>query len=283
VSRDDTTRWPAPDAPGLLIGEAAELLGITVKAIRVYHARGLVPEMERDESGYRRYGPEELVALARINRLRAIGLTLREIAPLLGAADGGAALRERLAALDAQLGEEVAERERRRAMLGLLLAEGIDDPIGVTLADVWEERSISLLRAAVPGLTPEQELLERRFSRALAALLPAPSAADEAAALDALAPGLGDDAAFAGQHARFHALAAADPGDPEVAALAAEMRTTMREAMLAFGAAMPDGPAVGEEEMRRLQAGMAAAVAILPEAQRRVMELTLPALFGDGP
>ncbi len=51
---------------GLRIGDAAALLGITPKAIRLYHQRGLLAEPERDESDYRRYRPADLVALARI-------------------------------------------------------------------------------------------------------------------------------------------------------------------------------------------------------------------------
>lgn len=98
-------------------------MGITVKTIRVYHERGILPEPDRDESGYRRYSAAALVALARIRRLREVGPSLREIEPLVRADDGGKALRQALRELDRALAAEVPERERRRA----LLAEFVDD------------------------------------------------------------------------------------------------------------------------------------------------------------
>ena len=121
-------------------------MGISAKAIRVYHDRGLLPEAQRDCSGYRRYGAAQLVGLARITRLRAVGLSLREIAPLIDADDGGVRLRDALGDLDAALAAQVRECEQRRALLALVLDEGIDDPVAVSAADVCEERSIALLR-----------------------------------------------------------------------------------------------------------------------------------------
>ena len=38
----------------LTIGELASYAGVTVRAVRRYHAKGLLPEPERDHSGYRR-------------------------------------------------------------------------------------------------------------------------------------------------------------------------------------------------------------------------------------
>jgi DNA-binding transcriptional MerR regulator len=60
--------------PGLLIGDAARLSGLTSRAIRHYHAIGLLPEPARDASGYRRYGTADLITLVRIGRLRALGM-----------------------------------------------------------------------------------------------------------------------------------------------------------------------------------------------------------------
>src|SRR5689334_21899944 len=105
--------WPADDAPGLRIGAAAELLQITPKAIRVYHEYGLLPEPGRDASGYRRYDTSALVVLGRITRLRAAGLSLRAIRPLLAARDGGEALRAALRDLDESLAEEIEQRQQR--------------------------------------------------------------------------------------------------------------------------------------------------------------------------
>ncbi len=101
--------WPAPDTPGLRIGDAAALMRITPKAIRVYHEYGLLPEPDRDASGYRRYDSGALVVLGRITRLRAAGLSLRAIRPLLTANDSGAALRAALQELDESLGDEIEQ------------------------------------------------------------------------------------------------------------------------------------------------------------------------------
>jgi len=40
----------------LTISELASYAGVTVRAVRHYHAKGLLAEPERDHSGYRRYG-----------------------------------------------------------------------------------------------------------------------------------------------------------------------------------------------------------------------------------
>ena len=40
----------------LTIGQLAAYAGVTVRTVRHYHQIGLLPEPERDASGYRRYG-----------------------------------------------------------------------------------------------------------------------------------------------------------------------------------------------------------------------------------
>lgn len=268
------------------IGEAAALLGISVKTIRVYHRRGLVPEPERDESGYRRYAAGALVTLARIVRLRAVGFSLREIEPLVTGADCSAALRRALRDLDEVLAEEIAERRLRRALLGQLLDEGVDDPIAVAAADVWEERSVAWLRQLVPDLSAEHELVERRLSRAMAVLIGStPGAGDDQliAALEApldLDPAV--QAEIADRHRRFHALAHADPDDPRVERLIADMReplAAMVEALAGGDAPDARAAAAGEVEM----AGVEAALEVLPSAQRRVMDAVLRSIAESTP
>lgn len=280
-------RWPDGRDPGLLIGEAAGLLGISAKAIRVYHDRGLLPEAPRDASGYRRYGAAQLVGLARITRLRAVGLSLREIAPLVDADDGGARLRQALGDLDAALAEQVRECEQRRALLALVLDEGIDDPVAVSVADVWEERSVALLRRAIPDLTPEQELLERRFARALAALMPDTVPADDDALVYATLGAAADADGgwqFADQHRRFHALADVDADDPRVAALADELLAELRAALGSMPTTAPEAAPIGDAQRaanRQAMSGLRAALDVLAPAQARVFELVLPRLFED--
>ena len=47
----------------LTISQLASYAGVTVRAVRHYHARGLLPEPERDASGYRRYGAQAVADL----------------------------------------------------------------------------------------------------------------------------------------------------------------------------------------------------------------------------
>lgn len=270
-----------PDEPGVPIGKAAALLGTTPKAIRTYHARGLVPEPARDASGYRRYDPASLVRLARVRRLRGLGLSLEAIAPLLRGDDGGRALREELRRLDATLAEDERQLRSRRALIAGLLAEGVDDPIAVTAEDMWEEVAIGWLRRALPDLTPEEELGERRFQRALSALLP--PGGPPPPVLPELEPGSPLLGRVGAAHRAFHALADAGEDDPRAAALVPEMASALVEvaAQVLPGAAATapaGGPPVDEDAVH---SAMTAALSTLPPAQRRVMEGVLEILLAS--
>jgi DNA-binding transcriptional MerR regulator len=69
----------------LRIGELARRAGVTSRTVRQYHAAGLLPEVPRDASGYRSYGPQDLALVLRIGRLKAEGRTVDEIARVLAA------------------------------------------------------------------------------------------------------------------------------------------------------------------------------------------------------
>jgi DNA-binding transcriptional MerR regulator len=69
----------------LTIGQLAGYAGVTVKAVRVYHDRDLLPEPPRDSSGYRRYGAEHAIQLVKIRTLVEAGVPLARIKELLGA------------------------------------------------------------------------------------------------------------------------------------------------------------------------------------------------------
>lgn len=65
------------------IGEIAREAGVNVQTVRYYERRGLLPEPERRESGYREYTPECLERLRFIRRSQELGFTLAEIEELL--------------------------------------------------------------------------------------------------------------------------------------------------------------------------------------------------------
>ena len=70
----------------LRIGEAARRSGFTVKALRYYDGRGLLPSAARSPGGYRLYDAADLHRLEFIRQAKALGLALEEIRPLVDAA-----------------------------------------------------------------------------------------------------------------------------------------------------------------------------------------------------
>ena len=71
----------------LTISQLAAYAGVTVRAVRHYHAKGLLPEPERDHSGYRRYDAAAVVELIRIRTLAEAGVPLSRVQELLAADD----------------------------------------------------------------------------------------------------------------------------------------------------------------------------------------------------
>ena len=62
---------------------AAQRLGVSAKALRLYEQRGLVTP-GRTAAGWRAYGPDEMARAAEIVALRALGLSLSQVARVLG-------------------------------------------------------------------------------------------------------------------------------------------------------------------------------------------------------
>ncbi len=98
---------------GWTVGELAERVALPTNVLRHWESIGLL-DPERDSSGYRRYGREDLVRVAVIQRNKSAGLTLDQIAVLL---DGDA--RDRHELLEGHL-RELRQRahaiERSREM-----------------------------------------------------------------------------------------------------------------------------------------------------------------------
>ncbi|MFF8641602.1 MerR family transcriptional regulator [Streptomyces sp. NPDC015345] len=69
------------------IGQLAERAGVTVKTVRFYSDRGLLPEAARSGGGHRRYGPEALERLRLIRSLRGLDVPVPDVGRLLGQED----------------------------------------------------------------------------------------------------------------------------------------------------------------------------------------------------
>ena len=63
--------------------EAAKRLGVSAKALRLYEQRGLIAPM-RTAAGWRIYGPDEMARVLEIVALRELGLTVAQVAGVLG-------------------------------------------------------------------------------------------------------------------------------------------------------------------------------------------------------
>ncbi|WP_129790055.1 MerR family transcriptional regulator [Promicromonospora panici] len=100
-------------AGGVTIGQAAAFAGVTVKAVRHYHKLGLVEEPERDGSGYRRYGSDDLLRLVQVRTLAAAGVPLADVGELLDADSErfAAALTDVEQALTERIEEMIARRD----------------------------------------------------------------------------------------------------------------------------------------------------------------------------
>jgi DNA-binding transcriptional MerR regulator len=68
---------------GLKIGQLAALIGCTVKAVRFYEVKGLLPPSARSPSGYRLYTERDVKRLQFVLRAKLIGLPLAKIKELV--------------------------------------------------------------------------------------------------------------------------------------------------------------------------------------------------------
>ncbi len=219
--------------PDLTIGQLAAHAGVTVRAVRHYHQRGLLPEPERDASGYRRYGAQAVIDLIRIKTLADAGVPLARIQELLTA--DPAEFSDAIAEIDQALKRKIRELTQHRSQIAELaggerlflpdeVVELLNDLRGVGVS----ERAVQLERDGwilAVALTPE------------------------------LAPGWVEEKKAALADPEFRRLYLAgdqalswDPGDPRLEKIAETMADWAarhdRETV-----APPDGPAIGDMPM----------------------------------
>lgn len=104
--------------------EAARRLGVSAKALRLYEQRGLVAPV-RTAAGWRVYGPDQMARAGEIAALRALGLSLAQVARVLGGDAQGLepALAEHQGALEAHI-RQLAEAVEKVRGLRAGLAQG---------------------------------------------------------------------------------------------------------------------------------------------------------------
>lgn len=104
----------------LTIGQLAAYAGVTMRAVRHYHQIGLLPEPERDASGYRRYGATAVVSLIKIRTLAKAGVPLSQIAQMLAA--DASTFAEAVQRIDSHLRDEIERLETSRKQVAQLAA-----------------------------------------------------------------------------------------------------------------------------------------------------------------
>lgn len=99
------------------IGEVATTAGLPAQTIRFYERRGLLPQPQRDSSGYRAYDESVLSRLGFIRSGQGAGLTLLEIATVLELRGDGATPCAHVGELLNNKLQDVRRRQRELAAL----------------------------------------------------------------------------------------------------------------------------------------------------------------------
>lgn len=119
----------------LTISRLADYVGVTTRAIRHYHALGLLPEPARAANGYRVYDAQAVVDLQRIKVLTDAGLPLARVRQLLDA--DASALRAAVEEADAALAARIEQLQRTRGSLAALASEEPFLPRGLAEMQRW--------------------------------------------------------------------------------------------------------------------------------------------------
>ena len=221
-----------PTDPALLtISELARFVGVTVRAVRHYHALGLLPEPERDASGYRRYDAPAVIDLIHIKVLAEAGVPLARVGELLDAdlADFAEAIED----IDRHLDEEIERlRHHRKRIADLAAGERLAlPPEGVALLDRLREIGVS-----ERGVTFERDgwiLVAAHETNDVVEWIGHKAAAFE-------------DEEFCALYLRFDEAFDLDPDDPRLEDLADTMVAFMRRLRDEDPTALADADAVDE-------------------------------------
>ena len=71
-------------------GEIARIAGVSLRTIRYYDTKGLLPPVSHSDTGYRYYDKGSLALLQRIMMLKYLGFSLEQIQQLIAAQEADA-------------------------------------------------------------------------------------------------------------------------------------------------------------------------------------------------
>jgi DNA-binding transcriptional MerR regulator len=116
----------AQPAPSLRIGEVARRTGLPVKTIRYYCDEGLLQPRARSESGYRLFDEENLAELTIIRSLRAMDVSIPELARILEVRRAGVcncsvlkdSITAKMESINLRIAELAAMKEELARLLG---------------------------------------------------------------------------------------------------------------------------------------------------------------------
>src|SRR6266851_932838 len=193
----------------ITIGQLAAYAGVTIKAVRHYHKRGLLEEPARDSSGYRRYTAEHAIELVKIRTLAEAGVPLARVKEVLAASP------DRFAAAITQVDRTLQERakELRRTRERIARLSGGDRLfVSADVADYLDRlRELGVSRRAVQMERDGWILLQSASPKAAAVWF-----ADKVGALD--------DPEFVAIYLQYDAAFEWPADDPRLEALAERSR-----------------------------------------------------------
>ncbi|MGF6767750.1 DNA-binding transcriptional MerR regulator [Paraburkholderia sp. GAS199] len=124
------------------IGDFARATHLSVKTLRHYHETGVLVPVEVDaQTGYRRYGPDQIATAQVIRRFRALDMPLEDIRAVLGAQD----IEARSELISAHL--ERLESELARTQSAVASLRGLLQPAARMSASI-EQRTVDAAMAA---------------------------------------------------------------------------------------------------------------------------------------
>ncbi len=130
-------------------GEIARIAGVSLRTIRYYDAKGLLPPVSHSQSGYRCYDKSSLALLQRILMLKYLGFSLEQIRQLIAAQEADALDQQAILLQQKNLLEQ--KKEQLEQLISTIeLAQRSDGE------DKWQ-----LLIRCLNLLTDEEKVLEQ--------------------------------------------------------------------------------------------------------------------------